>query len=82
MKFHTQEVKITINLKVKIEFTLSELSTTNIVTWYCHFYESAMVRYTMFLGRHILTELELNRKLSYHVIEEDDGPFKGYTVPI
>ena len=36
----------------------------------------------MILGRDILTELRLNIKFSEHVIEADDGPFKGSTTPM
>ena len=36
----------------------------------------------MILGRDILTELWLNLKNSYHVIEADDGPFIGATEPM
>ena len=36
----------------------------------------------MILGRYILTELGLNLKFSEHVIEADDGPFKGSTTPM
>ena len=36
----------------------------------------------MILGRDILTELGLNPKLSEHVIEADDGTFKGSTTPM
>ena len=33
----------------------------------------------MILGRDILTALGLNIWFSYHVIEADGGPLKGYT---
>ena len=36
----------------------------------------------MILGRDLLTELVLNLKLSEHIIEADDGPFKGSTTPM
>ena len=36
----------------------------------------------MILGRDILTELGLNLKFSEHVIEADDGPFNGSTMPM
>ena len=44
--------------------------------------DSAKVRYEMILGRYVLTALGLNLKISYHVIEEDDGPLKGLTALI
>ena len=45
----------------------------------CNFHadDSAKGRYDMILGRDLLTELGLNLKFSEHVIEADDGPFKG-----
>ena len=36
----------------------------------------------MILGRDLLISLGLNIKLSDHVIEADDGPFKGSTTSI
>ena len=44
IKFHTQVVNINTNLKVKIYFTLPELSATNILMWNCHLDDSAKVR--------------------------------------
>ena len=44
--------------------------------------DSAIGRYDMILGRDLLTELVLNLKLSNHIIEVDDEPFKVYTAPI
>ena len=69
MQWNTQEGKITHNLKVKIDFVLTELSTTKIMTWNCHVDESAKVRYDMILGICVLTALGLNLKFSDHVIE-------------
>ena len=36
----------------------------------------------MILGQYILIELGFNLKLSEHVIEADDGTFKGSKTPI
>ena len=36
MQLHTQEGNITTNIKVKIYFTLPELSGKQIMTWNCH----------------------------------------------
>ena len=47
MQWHTQAGKITTNLKVKIDFTLTELSATKIVTWDFHMDESAKDIYDM-----------------------------------
>ena len=69
MQWNTQAGNITTNLKVKVDFTLPALSTTNVVTWNCHVENSAKGRYDMILGRDLLTELVLNLKLFEHVIE-------------
>ena len=53
MKLHIQAGKINTNSKVKIDFTLSELSVTKIVAWNFHVDESAKGRYDMILGRDI-----------------------------
>ena len=53
MKCHTQAGNITTNLKVKVDFTLSILSATNVVTWNCHVDDSNNGRYDMILGRDI-----------------------------
>ena len=36
----------------------------------------------MMLGVYLLTAFGLNLKSYYHVIEADDGPFKGSTAPM
>ena len=82
IQWHTQAGNITTNLKVEVDFTLTELSVMNIVTWKCHVDESAKGRYDMILGRDLLTELGLNLKFSDHVIISNDGHFKGYTSPM
>ena len=40
MHWNTKARNITTNLKVKVDFTLPVLSTTDVVTWKCHMYES------------------------------------------
>ena len=60
MQWNTQSRNITTYLKVKVDFTLPALSTTNVVTWNCHVDDSAKGRYDMILGRDILTKLGLN----------------------
>ena len=50
------------NLKVKIYFTLPELSATKIVTRNCHVDDSAKGRYYLIVGRDILTALGCNLK--------------------
>ena len=52
------------------------------MTWEYHVDDSAKGGYDVILGRDLLTELGLNLKLSEHVIEAEDGTFKGYTTPM
>ena len=59
MQCHTQSGNIITNIKVRIDFTLPELSAT-IVTWYYHVDEPAKDRYYMILGRYLLTALGVN----------------------
>ena len=73
---------ITTNIRVKIHFTLPEHSAMKTVTWNCHVNDSAKDTCDMILGRYILTALGINIKLSGHIIESDDAPFKGYTAPM
>ena len=73
---------ITTNLKVKIEFTSSELSAKKIVTWNFHVDDSSKGRYNIILGRDLLTLLGLNLKFSEHAIEADYGPLKGSSSPM
>ena len=82
MQWNMQAGGITTNLKVKIDFTLPELSATVIMTWNFYVDDSDNSRYDMILGRDLLTALGLNLKSSDHVIEADDGPFKGSTPPM
>ena len=63
MQWHTQAGNITTNIKVEIDFTLTELSATNVMTWRFHVGDSAKDRYAMILGRDPLKELGLH--LSY-----------------
>ena len=75
IKLHTEAGSITTNIRVKIYFTLTGLSTTKIVTCNCRVDESAKVRYESILGIYLLTALVLNLKFSDNVIEADDGIF-------
>ena len=82
MQWHTQLGSITTNLKVKIDFTLPELSTTKIVTWNCHVDESAKRKKDMLLGRYILTEYGLNLKLVLHITKAYNGNLLGSSEPM
>ena len=44
MQWNTQAVNITTNIKVKIDYTLTALSATNVVTWKFHVDDSTKVR--------------------------------------
>ena len=44
--------------------------------------DSGKGRYDMILGMYLLAASGLNLKWSDHVIETDDGPFKGPTPPM
>ena len=55
MQCHTQVGNITTNLKVKIVYTVPELSATELVTWNCHVDDSSKGRYDIVLGRYLLT---------------------------
>ena len=54
MQWHTQAGNIITNIKVEIDFTLTELSATNVMTWNFHVGDSAKYRYAMILGKDIL----------------------------
>ena len=77
MQWHTQADNITPNIKVEVDFTLPELSATNVMTWNFNVDDSTKGIYYMILGRYLLTELGLKLKFCDHVIEADNEPFKG-----
>ena len=72
MQLHIQVGNITTNLKVRIYFTLPELSAAKIVMWNCHVGDSSKVMYGVILGLDLLTLLVLILRLSEHIIEADD----------
>ena len=82
MQWHTQADSINTNLKVKIDFTLPELSATKHFTWNCHMDDSYNIRNNIILGRDLLIALVLNLEFSDHVIETCDVNFNGYTSPM
>ena len=53
IQWHTQAGKITTNINVKIDFNVSELSATKIVTWNCHMDDYTKGRYDMILCRYL-----------------------------
>ena len=82
IQWPTQASNITTDLTVEVNFTLPELTAADVVTWKNYVDDSAKGRYDTILGRYLLTDLGLNLKFSDHVIEADDGPFKGSTAPM
>ena len=74
MQWQTQAGNITNNLKVNVDFIVTALSATNVVTWKCHMDNSAKGRHEMTLVRYLWTYLGLKIIFSDHVIEADDGP--------
>ena len=71
MQWHTQEGCIATNIKVKIDFTLPELSATRTLMQNFHVDDSTEGIYYVILGRDILEALGLNLKLFDHFIESD-----------
>ena len=69
MPWHTQAGSITTNLKIKINFTFSELISIRIVKWDFHVDDVNKGIYDIILGIYLLTDLGLNKKFSDHVIE-------------
>ena len=55
IKWHTQAGNMTTKLKVKVDFKLTALSATNVVTCECLVDEFTKGRYDMILGRYLLT---------------------------
>ena len=53
MQWHMQSGIIITNLKVKVDFTLPEISVMKIMTGNFHVNESAKVTYDMILGRNL-----------------------------
>ena len=77
-----QAGSITNNLKVKMDFTLPELSARRILTWNFHLDESAKSRYDMILGRYLLTDLILNLNFSDIFIKADGETLRGSSNPM
>ena len=63
MQWNTQAIYIMTNLEVKIDFTFFALNRTNVVTWNYNVDDSTKGRHNMILGKYILTELGLNKKI-------------------
>ena len=62
IQWHTQDINITINIKVKVYFTLIRLSAANVVKWKFHVDDSVKGRYDMILGGYKFIELGINLK--------------------
>ena len=78
MQWHMQSCSTTTNIKVKIDFTLHEISATKIMTCNFNVDDSSKGIYDMNLGRYLLKDLGLNLKYFNNSIEADDGPFIGF----
>ena len=61
IQWHTHTGSITTNLKIKIHFTLPELSFKKTLMWNWHVNNSAKGRYHIIIRRDILTDLGLNK---------------------
>ena len=72
-----QSCSTTSNIKVKIDFTLYEISATKIMTWNFNVDDSSKGVYNMILGRDLLKDLVMNLKFFNNAIEADDVPFIG-----
>ena len=53
LQWHTEDGNINTNLKVEVDFTLPELSATNVMTWKYHVDDSSKGRYNMILGKYL-----------------------------
>ena len=82
MQWHTQAGNIATNIKVEIDFTITELSATNVVTWNIHVGDSAKGRYDMILRRDRLKELGLHLNYFDQIVKAGGLPFKESTAPI
>ena len=82
IQWHTQAGNINTNIKVKIDITLPEISTTKIVTWNCYVDDYSKVRYDIIFTINILIVLGLNPIFSKHVIKAYYVPFKGSMSPM
>ena len=80
--WHTQSCGINTNQKGNIDFTLPELSATQILMCNCHVDKSTVGRYDMILGIYLLKSIVLNLKLFEHVIKVDYLFLKGSTEPM
>ena len=56
MQWHTQAGNITTNIKVDVDFTLTEISATNVMTYKWHVDDSYKGGYNIILGMDLLTE--------------------------
>ena len=76
----TQAGKFATNEMATVDFCLSELNATKIVTRKFHVKDSTEIRYNIFLGIDLITALVLDLKFSGHIIIGGDGPYKGCLV--
>ena len=65
-----------------VDFYLTKLNATKIVTWKCHIDDSIDSRYDIILGRYLPTELVLDLNFSSHVIIGGNVPYKNCSAPM
>ena len=73
MQWKMQPSIIKMNQKVRIDFTLPEISVTQMMTRNYHMNAYNKIRYDMILGRDILSSLGTGLKNIDHAIEGGDG---------
>ena len=52
------------------------------MTWKCQIDKYDEVRYIMILGRDLLTPLGLEPTFSECIVEGEEGPYEGWSVPM
>ena len=77
-QWQIQVRNFTTNHKVKVNLCLPELSVTNILTWECHVDNFTDFRFSMILGRYLLTAPGLDLNIFKQVISVGEGTYKGF----
>ena len=80
--WETQAGKFTTSQKVNVDFCLTELSATKIVSWKCHVDNKTNSRYDMILDIELLTSLGLDLKFSKNIIIGNEGTYEGCYSPM
>ena len=80
--WQTQGGNFTTNEMATVDFCLSELNATKIVTRKFHVKDSTEIRYNIFLGIDLITALVLDLKFSGNILVGGDGPHEGCLAPM